>query len=196
MIVQNVQPESPISPAQNTILIINRSISLQTRNADCDIYKINLPNSQFSISFIESRPSELELSPNPSERDQRLRSESKRERPSKAKIAMDSAARRSTAGGGIFEGLYKVLMRRNSIYVTFVVVGAYFGERVSLFNFRISNSFFLLRNLIRKTRKIILSDFDDRSSFEFRSITWLRKFFFWKPIRLDYKKLLNITFES
>ncbi|KAK9985812.1 hypothetical protein SO802_030763 [Lithocarpus litseifolius] len=42
---------------------------------------------------------------------------------------MDSAARRSTAGGGIFEGLYKVLMRRNSIYVTFVIVGAYFGER-------------------------------------------------------------------
>ncbi|GMY25212.1 cytochrome b-c1 complex subunit 9-like [Fagus crenata] len=41
---------------------------------------------------------------------------------------MESAARR-TNGGGLFEGLYKVLMRRNSIYVTFVVAGAYFGER-------------------------------------------------------------------
>ena len=79
MIVQNVQQESPISPAQKNILIINRSISLQTRNADCDNYKINLPNSQFSISFIESRPSELELSLNPSEQDQRFRSETKRE---------------------------------------------------------------------------------------------------------------------
>ena len=79
VIVQNVQPESPISPAQKNILIINRSISLQTRNADRDNYKINLPNSQFSISFIESRPSELELSLNPSEQDQRFRSESKRE---------------------------------------------------------------------------------------------------------------------
>ena len=144
MIVQNVQQESPISPAQKNILIINRSISLQTRNADCDNYKINLPNSQFSISFIESRPSELELSLNPSEQDQKDSEARAKERPSKAKIAMDSAARRSTAGGGIFEGLYKVLMRRNSIYVTFVVVGAYFGERVSLFNFRISISFFFL----------------------------------------------------
>ena len=79
MIVQNVQQESPISPAQKNILIINRSISLRTRNADCNNYKINLPNSQFSISFIESRPSELELSLNPSEQDQRFRSESKRE---------------------------------------------------------------------------------------------------------------------
>ena len=78
---QEAQP----SPAQKNILIINRSISLQPRNADCDNYKINLPNSQFSISFIESRPSELELSLNPSEQDQRFRSESKRERPTKPK---------------------------------------------------------------------------------------------------------------
>ncbi|KAK7244903.1 hypothetical protein RIF29_39732 [Crotalaria pallida] len=32
-------------------------------------------------------------------------------------------------GGGVFEGLYKVLMRRNSVYVTFVIIGAFAGER-------------------------------------------------------------------
>ncbi|KAJ6403099.1 hypothetical protein OIU84_015090 [Salix udensis] len=31
---------------------------------------------------------------------------------------MDYTARRN--GGGVFEGLYKLIMRRNSIYVTFV----------------------------------------------------------------------------
>ncbi|XP_073098699.1 cytochrome b-c1 complex subunit 9, mitochondrial-like [Elaeis guineensis] len=31
---------------------------------------------------------------------------------------------------GIWDGLYRVLMRRNSVYVTFVVAGAFFGERV------------------------------------------------------------------
>ncbi|KAM0992817.1 hypothetical protein ACFX2J_008449 [Malus domestica] len=40
---------------------------------------------------------------------------------------MDSAARRS--GGGLFEGLYRVIMRRNSVYVTFVIAGAFLGER-------------------------------------------------------------------
>ncbi|OIV92217.1 hypothetical protein TanjilG_31136 [Lupinus angustifolius] len=40
---------------------------------------------------------------------------------------MASAAQRR--GGGVFEGLYKVLMRRNSVYVTFVIVGAFLGER-------------------------------------------------------------------
>ncbi|KAL1313904.1 hypothetical protein HN51_040672 [Arachis hypogaea] len=40
---------------------------------------------------------------------------------------MESASRRS--GGGIFEALYKVLMRRNSVYVTFVIAGAFVGER-------------------------------------------------------------------
>ncbi|KAK1323443.1 hypothetical protein QJS10_CPA02g00980 [Acorus calamus] len=39
---------------------------------------------------------------------------------------MESTARR---GGGPFEGLYKFVMRRNSVYVTFVVVGAFLGER-------------------------------------------------------------------
>ncbi|KAD5508635.1 hypothetical protein R6Q59_030744 [Mikania micrantha] len=38
-----------------------------------------------------------------------------------------STAARST--GGLFEGLYKVLMRRNSVYVTFVIAGAFIGER-------------------------------------------------------------------
>ncbi|CAH1452424.1 unnamed protein product [Lactuca virosa] len=41
-------------------------------------------------------------------------------------VAMSSAARRT---GGLFEGLYKVLMRRNSVYVTFVIAGAFVGER-------------------------------------------------------------------
>ncbi|KAI6674092.1 hypothetical protein NL676_001998 [Syzygium grande] len=40
---------------------------------------------------------------------------------------MESAARRS--GGGLLEGLYRVIMRRNSVYVTFVVAGAFLGER-------------------------------------------------------------------
>ncbi|XP_019249426.1 PREDICTED: cytochrome b-c1 complex subunit 9 [Nicotiana attenuata] len=40
---------------------------------------------------------------------------------------METAARRSR--GGLFEGLYRVLMRRNSVYVTFVIAGAFLGER-------------------------------------------------------------------
>ncbi|XP_010244940.1 PREDICTED: cytochrome b-c1 complex subunit 9-like [Nelumbo nucifera] len=40
---------------------------------------------------------------------------------------MDSTARRS---GGLFEGLYRVIMRRNSVYVTFIIAGAFVGERV------------------------------------------------------------------
>ncbi|KAJ6906575.1 hypothetical protein NC652_024100 [Populus alba x Populus x berolinensis] len=40
---------------------------------------------------------------------------------------MDSTPRRS--GGGAFEGIYKLIMRRNSIYVTFVIAGAFAGER-------------------------------------------------------------------
>ncbi|XP_014621053.1 cytochrome b-c1 complex subunit 9-like isoform X1 [Glycine soja] len=42
---------------------------------------------------------------------------------------MDSVPRRSR-GGGVFESLYKVLMRRNSVYVTFIIAGAFLGERV------------------------------------------------------------------
>ncbi|RRT74253.1 hypothetical protein B296_00014609 [Ensete ventricosum] len=33
-------------------------------------------------------------------------------------------------GGGVWEGLYRVLMRRNSVYVTFIVAGAFVGERL------------------------------------------------------------------
>ncbi|KAF3441659.1 hypothetical protein FNV43_RR15574 [Rhamnella rubrinervis] len=40
---------------------------------------------------------------------------------------MDSAARRSS--GGLFEGIYRVVMRRNSVYVTFIIAGAFLGER-------------------------------------------------------------------
>ncbi|OMO68370.1 Cytochrome b-c1 complex subunit 9 [Corchorus olitorius] len=40
---------------------------------------------------------------------------------------MDYASRRSQ--GGLFEGIYKVIMRRNSVYVTFVIAGAFLGER-------------------------------------------------------------------
>ncbi|KAJ0973419.1 hypothetical protein J5N97_021378 [Dioscorea zingiberensis] len=39
---------------------------------------------------------------------------------------MEAAAR---SGRGVWEGLYRVLMRRNSVYVTFVVAGAFLGER-------------------------------------------------------------------
>ncbi|GMI96667.1 hypothetical protein like AT3G52730 [Hibiscus trionum] len=41
---------------------------------------------------------------------------------------MDSAIRRRSQGG-LFEGLYRVIMRRNSVYVTFVIAGAFLGER-------------------------------------------------------------------
>ncbi|PWA96086.1 cytochrome b-c1 complex subunit 9 [Artemisia annua] len=44
---------------------------------------------------------------------------------------------------GIFEGLYKVLMRRNSVYVTFVIAGAFAGERdiiLSLLVFHITGN--------------------------------------------------------
>ncbi|KAF7804295.1 60S ribosomal protein L10a [Senna tora] len=40
---------------------------------------------------------------------------------------MDYAARRNK--GGLLEGLYKVIMRRNSVYVTFIIAGAFIGER-------------------------------------------------------------------
>lgn len=43
---------------------------------------------------------------------------------------MEPAARR---GGGVWEGLYRVIMRRTPVYVTFVVVGAFIGERVRIF---------------------------------------------------------------
>ncbi|XP_039026324.1 cytochrome b-c1 complex subunit 9-like isoform X2 [Hibiscus syriacus] len=42
---------------------------------------------------------------------------------------MDSATRRRIQGSGLFEGLYRVIMRRNSVYVTFVIAGAFLGER-------------------------------------------------------------------
>ncbi|CAA7397025.1 unnamed protein product [Spirodela intermedia] len=40
---------------------------------------------------------------------------------------MDAPATRG--GKGLFEGLYRFLMRRNSVYVTFVIAGAFLGER-------------------------------------------------------------------
>ncbi|EYU26708.1 hypothetical protein ABFS82_04G208600 [Erythranthe guttata] len=39
---------------------------------------------------------------------------------------MEPAVRRS---GGVWEGMYRVIMRRTPVYVTFVVVGAFLGER-------------------------------------------------------------------
>ncbi|XP_054803230.1 cytochrome b-c1 complex subunit 9, mitochondrial-like [Prosopis cineraria] len=42
-------------------------------------------------------------------------------------FTMDSGARRSR--GGLLESLYKVIMRRNSVYVTFIIAGAFLGER-------------------------------------------------------------------
>ncbi|XP_020576415.1 cytochrome b-c1 complex subunit 9-like [Phalaenopsis equestris] len=41
---------------------------------------------------------------------------------------MESMARSS--GHGRWESLYRVLMRRNSVYVTFVVAIAFAGERI------------------------------------------------------------------
>ncbi|KAF9593749.1 hypothetical protein IFM89_024887 [Coptis chinensis] len=45
---------------------------------------------------------------------------------------MASAARRSggAVGTGMLEGVYRLVMRRTPIYVTFVLVGAFFGERM------------------------------------------------------------------
>ncbi|KAH6755325.1 ubiquinol-cytochrome C reductase UQCRX/QCR9-like family protein [Perilla frutescens var. hirtella] len=40
---------------------------------------------------------------------------------------MEPVVRRS--GGGAWEGLYRLVMRRTPVYVTFVVVGAFLGER-------------------------------------------------------------------
>ncbi|XP_010527618.1 PREDICTED: cytochrome b-c1 complex subunit 9 [Tarenaya hassleriana] len=40
---------------------------------------------------------------------------------------MEYAARRNQRGP--FEGLYRFIMRRNSVYVTFIIAGAFFGER-------------------------------------------------------------------
>ncbi|XP_044482476.1 cytochrome b-c1 complex subunit 9, mitochondrial-like [Mangifera indica] len=40
---------------------------------------------------------------------------------------MDYTRKRSQ--GGLFEGLYRVIMRRNSVYVTFIIAGALAGER-------------------------------------------------------------------
>ncbi|KAL8496365.1 hypothetical protein ACS0TY_020178 [Phlomoides rotata] len=39
---------------------------------------------------------------------------------------MEPAARRS---GGLWEGMYRMVMRRTSVYVTFVLIGAFVGER-------------------------------------------------------------------
>jgi Ubiquinol-cytochrome C reductase, UQCRX/QCR9 like len=33
---------------------------------------------------------------------------------------------------GLWDALYRVVMRRNSVYVTFVIAGAFAGERVPL----------------------------------------------------------------
>ncbi|URE44026.1 cytochrome b-c1 complex subunit [Musa troglodytarum] len=43
---------------------------------------------------------------------------------------MDATTARRGRGSGVWERLYRVLMRRNSVYVTFVVAGAFVGERI------------------------------------------------------------------
>ncbi|KAL1544492.1 cytochrome b-c1 complex subunit 9-like [Salvia divinorum] len=40
---------------------------------------------------------------------------------------MEPAVRRR--GGGAWEGMYRLVMRRTPVYVTFVLVGAFVGER-------------------------------------------------------------------
>ena len=67
---------------------------------------------------------------------------------------MEAVSRRR--GGGIFESLYKVVMRRNSVYVTFVIAGAFLGERVHPF---LPFPFFLL--------------------FQFRLLLLLRDYRYW-----------------
>ncbi|MQM08649.1 hypothetical protein Taro_041506 [Colocasia esculenta] len=39
------------------------------------------------------------------------------------------AAASARGGRGLFEGIYRFVMRRNSVYVTFVIAGAFLGER-------------------------------------------------------------------
>ena len=36
---------------------------------------------------------------------------------------------------GALEGFYRLIMRRNSVYVSFIIAGAFFGERVRHLNF-------------------------------------------------------------
>ncbi|XXG65048.1 hypothetical protein AAC387_Pa05g2848 [Persea americana] len=43
---------------------------------------------------------------------------------------MESTVASRRSGGGLLEGLYRVFMRRTSVYATFVVAGAFVGERV------------------------------------------------------------------
>ncbi|KAF8395392.1 hypothetical protein HHK36_019338 [Tetracentron sinense] len=71
-----------------------------------------------------------------------------REGKHKPEQAMDSTARRS--GGGLLEGLYRVIMRRNSVYVTFIVAGAFVGERIIVM---------LNANKIRKIDDLVLPNF-------------------------------------
>ncbi|KAJ8551989.1 hypothetical protein K7X08_028432 [Anisodus acutangulus] len=40
---------------------------------------------------------------------------------------METTVRKSS--GGVLEGFYRFIMRRNSVYVTFVIAGAFLGER-------------------------------------------------------------------
>ncbi|RAL43196.1 hypothetical protein DM860_009978 [Cuscuta australis] len=62
-------------------------------------------------------------------------------------MASPAAVRRS--GGGLLEGLYRVIMRRNSVYVTFVVAGAFVGERVRIISARSRDIHLLSLKLIR-----------------------------------------------
>ncbi|KAG6382708.1 hypothetical protein SASPL_157580 [Salvia splendens] len=43
---------------------------------------------------------------------------------------MEPAVRKR--GGGAWEGMYRLVMRRTPVYVTFVLVGAFVGERVRI----------------------------------------------------------------
>lgn len=56
-------------------------------------------------------------------------------------IRMETEGRKR--GRGPLERLYRLIMRRNSVYVTFVIVGAFLGERVIqlIINFHIAYRF-------------------------------------------------------
>ncbi|KAF7153303.1 hypothetical protein RHSIM_Rhsim01G0205100 [Rhododendron simsii] len=57
------------------------------------------------------------------------RSHEERKRKSLEHAAWELEYAGTRRSGGLFEGLYKVLMRRTSVYATFVIAGAFAGER-------------------------------------------------------------------
>ncbi|KAF8403289.1 hypothetical protein HHK36_011391 [Tetracentron sinense] len=93
---------------------------------------------------------------------------------------MDSTARRS--GGGILEGLYRVIMRRNSVYVTFIVAGAFVGERVDAYkgSSLIDEVVFWLQ----------MVDYGIHKLWEYNNVGDNRGALAGSPLHLDYENML------